>query len=290
MTSQNERTRIAVVGDIGGHLDELRFELVRLGADPGTGRLPADLVVVQVGDLIHRGPDSVGVLRLVDGYLRDVPAQWVQLVGNHEAQYLRAPAFDWPERLDEPDAAILRRWWRDGQLRAAAAFTTSDGEDFLITHAGLTCGFWREVLGRLTGAARVAAALDSLIGSHEDVLFNAGQMLGGSRPEPLAGPVWASAATELVPSWLEVRMPFSQLHGHSSLIERSGRGAAGRTLRRRTTTEDAARHETTVLDGGRIVGVDPGHGHRPRTPWRSWVATGRPTWPAPVGDEAPSGS
>jgi hypothetical protein len=46
-----------VIGDIGGHLSELRTELVRLGAGPD-GWLPDDLIVVQVGDLIHRGPDT----------------------------------------------------------------------------------------------------------------------------------------------------------------------------------------------------------------------------------------
>ena len=43
-------TRVAVIGDVGGHLAELRRELVRLGADQETGELPADLTIVQVGD------------------------------------------------------------------------------------------------------------------------------------------------------------------------------------------------------------------------------------------------
>jgi hypothetical protein len=66
--------RVAVIGDIGGHLNELRTELVRLGAGQD-GRLPDDLIVVQVGDLIHRGPDSDGVVALVDRYLRTQPSQ-----------------------------------------------------------------------------------------------------------------------------------------------------------------------------------------------------------------------
>ena len=33
-------TRVAVIGDVGGHLDELRRELVRLGADERTGSCP----------------------------------------------------------------------------------------------------------------------------------------------------------------------------------------------------------------------------------------------------------
>ena len=53
--------RVAVIGDVAGHLDELQTELVRLGADGATLELPAGLQVIQVGDLIHRGPDSAGV-------------------------------------------------------------------------------------------------------------------------------------------------------------------------------------------------------------------------------------
>ena len=54
--------RVAVVGDVAGHLDELRTELRRLGADGGTGRLPDDLTIIQVGDLVHRGPASDAVV------------------------------------------------------------------------------------------------------------------------------------------------------------------------------------------------------------------------------------
>lgn len=266
----------AVIGDVGGHLEDLRLELSRLGADPATGRLPQDLTVVQLGDLVHRGPDSNGVVELVDSYLRTQPGQWVQLVGNHEAQYLRDPAFAWPEHLGAATAETLRRWWADGQMQVATAVRASEdvrgnSECFLITHAGLTKGFWSEILDRLVDASRVAEALNSLIGTHEDVLFNAGQMLNGGRPNPIAGPVWASAGTELVPSWLDSTMPFSQVHGHSTVADRRGRRTAvGDEVDRRTLNDAEARHEITELSGGRIIGIDPGHGREARRPWRSW--------------------
>ena len=264
---------MAVVGDVAGHADELREELVRLGADPATGRLPAGLTVVQVGDLVHRGPDSPGVVALVDDYLTRQPGQWVQLAGNHEAQYLREPAFSWPERLDEASAETLRRWWASGQMRPATAVRTAEGEDVLITHAGLTAGYWVQVLDRVPDAGTAARGLNSLVGTHEDVLFAAGEMLGGGKPSPLAGPMWAAAGTELVPGWLELPLPFSQVHGHTSLTDwSSGRLRVRRELARRTVLDHEAKHETTVLDGGRIVGVDPGHGTLPRRPWRAWEA------------------
>lgn len=262
--------RVAVIGDVAGHLDQLRAELRRLGAAAGTLALPTDLLVVQVGDLVHRGPDSAGVVALVDRYLNEQSGQWIQLVGNHEAQYLAEPRFSWPERLDSVTVGALRRWWGSGQMVAAATLRTP-GEDLLVTHAGLTVGFWRDVLDRLATADRVADALNSLIGTHEDVLFSAGQMLGGGRPSPLVGPLWAATATELLPPWIRTHLPFSQIHGHSSLVDWSDRKPRllG-PLNTATTLDVTAKHETTVLPGGRIIGVDPGHGVRPRRSWRAW--------------------
>ena len=48
-------------------------------------------------DQLRRDGDSVG--ELVDRYLREQPDRWVQLVGNHEAHYLRRPVFAWPEQI-----------------------------------------------------------------------------------------------------------------------------------------------------------------------------------------------
>ena len=50
--------RVAVIGDVGGHADQLRKVLRELGAE--SEQLPSDLIVIQVGDLVDRGPDSIG--------------------------------------------------------------------------------------------------------------------------------------------------------------------------------------------------------------------------------------
>lgn len=262
--------RIAVIGDVAGHLAELREELTRLGAAGDPPRLPDDLIVVQVGDLVHRGPDSLGVVALVDGYLTAQPDQWLQLVGNHEAHYLREPVFAWPERLDAGAAATLRRWWAARQLRVAASFAV-EGQEFLVTHAGLTAGFWRDVLGAPRRAAEAAAALNRLAGTQDKVLFRAGQLLSGRRSSYSAGPIWAAASTELVPSWLGGSLPFSQIHGHTSLVDwTTGRLRAGPDVARFVTWDGEAKHDCATLPGGRIIGVDPGHGHQPRRPWRAY--------------------
>lgn len=56
---------VAVIGDVHGQLTALRELLVSLGADGNTCELPHDLVIVQVGDLVHKGPDAPGVMDLV---------------------------------------------------------------------------------------------------------------------------------------------------------------------------------------------------------------------------------
>lgn len=263
--------RVAVVGDVGGHASALEAELVRLGADPVTGALPDDLTVVQVGDLVHRGPDSARVVGLVDRYLCRQPQQWVQLVGNHEAQYLREPAFVWPERLDPASVATLRRWWSGGQLRVAAAFTDVAGRGHLVTHAGVTAEFWRDVLRAPATAEAAAAALNALPGDDENALFRAGRLLHGRRDVGPVGPLWACASSELVPSWLSLELPFSQVHGHSSLYDWRQRSfRCSLEIRTRTVLDAPARHEITSLLGGRLIGVDPGHRLAACGPWRAW--------------------
>lgn len=268
MTSSAIR-RVAVIGDVGGHREALVAELARLGADPATGALPADLAVVQVGDLVHRGPDSAGVVALVDTYLTRQPGQWVQLVGNHEAQYLREPAFDWPEHLADVAVDTLRRWWSDGDMRVAVALPVESGEH-LVTHAGLTAGMWRDDLGSPCEASVAAASLNSLAAAQDEVVFRPGDMLGGRGPRHAAGPLWASAATELLPSWEGTVLPFSQVHGHSTLRDWTrGTTRASRRIMDATVFDEARKHEATTLPGGVIHGIDPCHGHEPRPSWRS---------------------
>lgn len=210
------------------------------------------------------------MIALVDGYLRRQPGQWVQLVGNHEAQYLRKPAFEWPEHLHDQAVDILKGWWTTGQLRMAAA-VTAPTENFLVTHAGLTVGFWREVLDAPTDVHRAAAALNALIGEHDAVLFRPGHLLGAGPADDLAGPIWAAAATELVPGWLAEGLPFSQIHGHSSVFDwHRGRFRGPAAVARVTEIDENTRHEIVRVPGGRIIGVDPGHGRRAAPHWRSW--------------------
>ena len=97
----NDRTDVHgpfdIIGDVHGCSAELRTLLTRLGwqleydSDAGTAvgaAHPAGRQAVFVGDLVDRGPDTPGVLRLVMGMVKAGSALCVS--GNHEAKLVRA--------------------------------------------------------------------------------------------------------------------------------------------------------------------------------------------------------
>src|SRR5262249_55318093 len=85
-----------VIGDVHGCAAELRALLTELGYrldvdDQGRAvgaHHPAGRTAVFVGDLVDRGPDTPGVLRLVMGMVAAGDALCVS--GNHESKLLRA--------------------------------------------------------------------------------------------------------------------------------------------------------------------------------------------------------
>jgi len=283
--------RVAVIGDVGGHADLLRDALHRLGAEGDTARLPEGLTVIQVGDLVDRGPDSTGVLDLVGRYLEEQPDQWIQLAGNHEAQYLPGGTPFWRERLADGDARRLRAWWADGRLRIAAAVRTTagdargagasqrstDGDDVLLTHAGLTVDAWRAL-----GEPPTATAAARLLNERPEPLIWLGDGLtaGG-----VAGPLWAEAGWELYEPWMHFYaaggfVPFDQTHGHSSVVrfaERMWR-CPGR-VRLRATVDWEARHTRVRIGGRTFTGVDPKHGRTGAQRWQPLVLEGAQVQP-----------
>jgi len=261
--------RVAVIGDVGGHADLLRDALARLGADGDGPRLPEGLTVIQVGDLVDRGPDSTGVLDLVGRYLQEQPDRWIQLVGNHEAQYLPGGTPFWRERLADGDARRLRAWWTDGRLRVAAAVRTADGGDVLLTHAGLTVDAWRAL-----GEPPTASGAARLLNERPEPLIWLGD---GFATDSLAGPLWAEAGWELYEPWMHFYtaggfVPFDQTHGHSSVVRFGDRmwRCPGR-VRLRATVDWEARHTRVRIGGRTFTGVDPRHGRTGAGGWRPLV-------------------
>lgn len=78
--------RIYAIGDIHGQLDMLRAAHARIAADRQACGDP-DAVVVHLGDLCDRGPNSAGVIQfLIDGIARGEP--WRVIKGNHDKLFL----------------------------------------------------------------------------------------------------------------------------------------------------------------------------------------------------------
>ena len=125
--------RTLVVGDIHGCLDELRALLAEVEFRPGQDAL------VSVGDLVNKGPDSVGVVRLV----RALGGRAV--LGNHDDLVLRCVAARRAgdddafgdgvrriaKRLDEADVA-----W----LESLPLTIVLDELRAIVVHAGLVPG------------------------------------------------------------------------------------------------------------------------------------------------------
>lgn len=253
--------RIAVIGDVGGHAWALRRCLQEIGADTTTGSIPDDLLIVQVGDLVHKGPDSAGVMALVDRMMSGSPDQWVQLIGNHEAQEgLGGPGF-WHESLSPELRSDLRRWVDSDRARLAVALDTVEYGPVLVTHAGLTRHKW-VAIGRPAEPDSAAAILNKELAADPELAFAAGEMLG-VKPRLPVGVTWASPR-ELLTSWDMEHLPFSQVHGHASPRRWSSdtwtEGVPRRTTVRATADRNRRHSDFPWPGGEHLLCVDPGFG------------------------------
>ncbi|MCB9642673.1 MAG: metallophosphoesterase [Myxococcales bacterium] len=125
MTSQD----ILFVGDLHGCLQPLETLLQQANFQPDRHRL------ICVGDTLNRGPDSLGVLRL----LRSLGASAVR--GNHEESLLEATqAPEYPDWFDPEDFCpdVMAAADRDEWLEWIASWPLFiEEQDWLVVHAGL---------------------------------------------------------------------------------------------------------------------------------------------------------
>ena len=140
-----------VIGDVHGCLDELVSLLGSLGWEvtrddagrPVGAHHPHGRQAVFLGDLVDRGPDSPGVLRLVMAMVADGTALCVP--GNHENRLVRAldgrqvqPTHGLPETLaqlagQDADFRAAARAFLDGLV----SHLVLDGGALVVSHAGL---------------------------------------------------------------------------------------------------------------------------------------------------------
>jgi len=147
-----------IIGDVHGCRSELEALLGRLGwiaDDAGVHRHPDGRTAVFVGDLVDRGPDSPGVLRLVMGMVRAGTALCVP--GNHEQKLLRKlrgrdvkVSHGLAETLaqlesEPPEFVAAVESFVDGLI----SHYVLDGGRLVVSHAGLKEAYHGRASGRV---------------------------------------------------------------------------------------------------------------------------------------------
>jgi len=122
-----------VIGDLQGCAHEAGLLLDRIAQEA-----PAEFRVYFVGDLVNRGPDSLGALRRVMTLNMAHPNRYEALLGNHDLHLLavyagvqqRSRNDTLDEILDAPDCDALMAWMRQRPLALRA-------NGHLLVHAGV---------------------------------------------------------------------------------------------------------------------------------------------------------
>ena len=190
--------RVYAVGDVHGRDDLLADLLAQIEADIAS-RAPATNIIIFLGDLIDRGPDSAGVVERLRNYRRK-DIRLIFLAGNHEEVLLR---------ILDGDEQIVADWLRFGGAECMQSY----GAD-------------PKKLRRMSPAKAAAVIRDTIPPAHADFLrgfddtFRAGDYLfvhAGIRP---GLPIAEQAQIDL--RW--IREPFLQdstdhgflvVHGHT---------------------------------------------------------------------------
>lgn len=211
-------TRVAIIGDASGHAEVLVDALTEVGIDPWSLRMPSDLVVIQVGDLVHKGPSGNQAVELADRMMRAHPSRWLQLIGNHDLAYVGGPAVPrWSDRRDVHPSTVrtLLDWWHRRRCLLAVGLETAEYGPVLVSHAGLTRGCWMDI-GSPDLVADAATRLNIEVGQANSLAMRAGRLLGGPA-NVHAGPCWAEVSQEVYLPWIASEdLPFNQIHGHAA--------------------------------------------------------------------------
>jgi len=107
-----------VVSDVHGHLDDLRVALADAGLVDGGRWIGGDAGLWLLGDMVDRGPDGIGVIRLMRDLQEQAPDRVRVLLGNHELLMLGQRLF--------PGSRFTEVWAINGGLEADQAALTDD--------------------------------------------------------------------------------------------------------------------------------------------------------------------
>lgn len=117
--------RTIAIGDVHGCADEFEELLNALELQPEDR-------VVQLGDLVNRGPDSHGVLELVREYKVEA------ILGNHELRLLRARGNGSKKQLKSYDHSTVKALTKEDWnfLGALPKFQYGPTEEIVMVHGG----------------------------------------------------------------------------------------------------------------------------------------------------------
>jgi protein phosphatase len=160
---REEKGPFDVIGDVHGCraeleqlLDQLGYAIDRDGAGrPINARHPGGRRAVFLGDLVDRGPDAPGVLRLVMGMVAAGTALCVP--GNHEVKLLRALRGRNVNRSHGLDASLEHLARETDEFRAGVeqfidgliSHYVLDGGRLVVAHAGLIERYHGRASGRV---------------------------------------------------------------------------------------------------------------------------------------------
>ncbi|MEV4455972.1 polynucleotide kinase-phosphatase [Microbispora sp. NPDC049633] len=161
-----------IIGDVHGCRAELESLLVKLGWEvgPDGAAHPEGRTAVFVGDLVDRGPDTPGVLRLVMGMVEAGTALCVS--GNHEQKLVRALDGRKVRVAHGLERSLEQLAAEPAEFRAAArAFMDGlishyrlDGGRLVVAHAGLKEAYH----GRASGRVRAFALYGDTTGETDE--------------------------------------------------------------------------------------------------------------------------
>lgn len=187
---------LCIVGDLHGRLDLLEQMLARIAAEPDA----AQARCIFVGDMIDRGPDSLGVLRRLHGLNTENPAQAICLMGNHERMmldFLEDPARHGPRWIAAGGAETLASagiaaWGRTPVEVLAAQLHSVLGPQMLAWLADLP--LWWQAPGIGVTHAGADPALDLAAQPEARLLWGA----RGTRARARSDGMWIAQGHDIV--------------------------------------------------------------------------------------------
>lgn len=238
--SELSDVRIVVIGDLHGDLDALGDVLEAAGLVDGEDRCEwkgdNSSMLVQLGDVVDRGPNSPGVTECLSRLQRSAPSPQsvARLSGNHELMWAEGD-FRFVSKSETADVRerSVARWIEDvkaGRVKGALAVGP-----LLFTHAGFRPSMVSRVAGEEVSAAALADFVDRALleavekNQYDAELFSAGPDRGG---RGIGGPFWTDFSVLLHATGLP--QGIVQIVGHSAARCKATRDAQCEPVRART--------------------------------------------------------